>query len=41
MREYCLLYINNSTTNEISKVFQTVVHIVIHMAVNMGKYTKA
>ena len=25
-----LLYINNLTTNEISKIFLTVVHIVIH-----------
>ena len=31
-----LLYINNSTTNEISKNFQTVVHIVIHNCCNNG-----
>ena len=30
MRRHFLLYINNSTTNEISKIFLTVVHIVIH-----------
>ena len=31
-----LLYINNSTANEISKVFLTVVHIVIHNVGNNG-----
>ena len=28
--KHFLLYINNSTTDEISKIFQTVLHIVIH-----------
>ena len=31
-----LLYINNSTTNEISKIFLTVVHIIIHNVGNNG-----
>ena len=31
-----LLYINNRTTNEISKNFLTVVHIVIHNVGNNG-----
>ena len=31
-----LLYINNSTTNEIPKIFLTVVHIVTHNAGNNG-----
>ena len=31
-----LLYINNSTTNEISKIFLTVVHIVVHNVGNNG-----
>ena len=34
--EYFLLYINNSTTNEISKTFLTVVHIVIYNGGNNG-----
>ena len=36
MRKHFLLYINNSTTNEISKVFLTVVHMVIHNVGNNG-----
>ena len=31
-----LLYINNSTTNKMSKIFLTVVHIVIHNVGNSG-----
>ena len=34
MRKHFLLYINNSTTNQISKNFLTVVHIVIHNGSN-------
>ena len=30
MRKHFLLYINNSTTNKMSKIFLIVVHIVIH-----------
>ena len=41
MRKHVLLYINNSTTNEISKSFLTVVPIVIHNAVTMVTYTEA
>ena len=37
MRKHFLLYINNSTTNEISKFFQTVVHIIIHSGGNNGE----
>ena len=36
MRKHFLLYINNSTTNEISKNFLTVVHIVIHNGGSSG-----
>ena len=36
MRKHCLLYINNSTTNETSKKFLTVVHVVIHIGSNNG-----
>ena len=36
MRKHFLLYINNSTTYEISKNFLTVVHIVIHNCGNNG-----
>ena len=36
MRKHFLLYINNSTTNEISKIVLTVVHIVIHNCGNNG-----
>ena len=36
MRKHFLLYINNATTNEKSKIFQTVVHIVIHSGGNNG-----
>ena len=36
MRKHFLLYVNNSTTNEISKKFLTVVHIVIHNSGNNG-----
>ena len=36
MGEHSFLYINNSTTNEISKTFLTVVHIVIHNDGNNG-----
>ena len=36
MRKYLLLYINNSTTNKISKIFLTVVHIAIHNRSNNG-----
>ena len=34
MRKYFLLYINNSTTNKMSKIFLAVVHIVIHNGSN-------
>ena len=37
MRKYFLLCINNSTTNKISNIFLTVVHIVIHNGANNGK----
>ena len=36
MRKHFLLYINNSTTNKISKKFLIVVHIVIHNGGNNG-----
>ena len=36
MRKHFLLYINNSTTNEISKKNLTVVHIVLHNDSNKG-----
>ena len=36
MRKHFLLYINNSTTNEISKTFLKVVHIVIHSGGDTG-----
>ena len=36
MRKHFLLYINNSNTNEISKIFLIVVHIVIHNGGNNG-----
>ena len=36
MRKHFLLYANNSTTNEISKLFLTVVHIVINNCCNNG-----
>ena len=36
MRKCFLLYTNNSTANEISNIFQTVVHIVIHSGGNNG-----
>ena len=36
MRKYILLYIDNSTTNKISKSFSTVVHIVIENGGNNG-----
>ena len=36
MRKHFLLYINNSTTNKMSKIFLTVVHIVIHNSGNNG-----
>ena len=36
MRIHFLLYINNSATNEISKNFLTVVHMVIHNSDNNG-----
>ena len=36
MRKYFLLYINNSATNKIPKIFLTVVHIVIHNGGNYG-----
>ena len=36
MRKHFLLYINNSTTNKMSQIFLTVVHIVIHNGGNNG-----
>ena len=36
MRKHFLLYINNSTTNKMSKIFLTVVHIVKHNGGNNG-----
>ena len=36
MRKYFLLYIGNSTTNKISKIFLIVVYIVIHNGSNTG-----
>ena len=36
MRKHFLLYINNSTTNKMSKMFLIVVHIVIHNGGNNG-----
>ena len=36
MGRHFLLYINNSTTNEISKIFLIVVDIVIHNGGNNG-----
>ena len=36
MRKHFLVYINNSTTNKMSKNFLTVVHIVIHNGGNNG-----
>ena len=41
MRKHFLLCINNSTTNEISKNFLTVVHIVIHNGGNNGDIHKS
>ena len=35
MRKHFLLYINNSTTNKMSKSFLTVVHIVIYNGGNI------
>ena len=36
MRKYFLIYINNSTTNKISKIVLTVVHIVTDNGGNGG-----
>ena len=36
MRKHFLLYINNSTTNKMLKIFLNVVHIVIHNGGNNG-----
>ena len=40
MRKHFLLYINNSTTNKMSKNFLTVVHIVIYNSGNNGDIQK-
>ena len=40
MRKHFLLYINNSTTNKMSKSFLTVVHIVIHNGGNIHRSLK-
>ena len=41
MRKHFLLYINNSTTNKMSKIFLTVVHIVIQNGGNNSDITEA